>query len=167
MHRAKQEIFSVDVIDINHIRVRPTHGPGLNHHERIAAVLELWRASDNDWMTDRECMLPAKIGPETVIRNVSALLAFTGVRLMFVPVILTRRILFRFAVLVFFFPVLVCLFAFFVLFVLVGALVVLPVLLMSGLSIRLSPLIFLRMRLVLLRVHGHGKPQKYSQCGRA
>src|SRR5580704_2289257 len=165
MHRAKQEISAVDVIDINHIGVRPTHGPGLNHHERIAAVLELWRASDDDWVTNREGMLPAKVGPETVIRNVSALLAVTGVRLVFVPIILTRRILVRFAVLVFFFPVLVGLFVFFILFVLVGALVVLPLLLMSGLSIRLRALVFLWMRLVLLRVHGHGKPQKYSQCG--
>src|ERR1700733_7548611 len=78
MHRAKQEIFSVDVIDINHIGVSPPGRPRLNHHEVIAAVLELWRSSDHNWMSNAERVLPAKVGAERVVRDAAPLFGLNG-----------------------------------------------------------------------------------------
>jgi hypothetical protein len=106
----------------------------------------------------------------------SALPAF---RLMFVPVFWPRRILFLVAMPVVLISVLrgssiavalsvwLGLSVVVSLFVLIYVFVVLPVLFVGGLPVRFCASVFLRTRLVLLRIHGNRKSQKYSQCGGA
>jgi len=124
MHRAKQEIFSVDVIHIDYVGVGPAHWPRLSDHEPIAAILKTRSSCDDDGLANGEGVLPAKIRPKPVIGDMSALLGFTPLSLRFVLFILTGGLCFLFGVLVLI-SVFVGLSVFFFFFVLVYAFVVL------------------------------------------
>jgi hypothetical protein len=78
MHRAKQEIFSVDVIDVYRIAVTPARGPWLRDYKPISAILKA-RCSLNDYrLTNSECVLSSKVGTETVVGNAATLPALNG-----------------------------------------------------------------------------------------
>src|SRR5579872_3394693 len=150
MHRAKQEILPVDVIDINGVAIGPALGPRLSDHEPVTAILETWASFDDNWLANSERMLPPEVGSKTVIRDMSALSRFATVALMIVSVILTRGPVFRIAAPVVFFSVLVRLMVgILVLFVRVRAFIVLP-LAFVGSALGLSTFLLLRMRFVLL-----------------
>src|SRR5580693_8534669 len=83
MHRAQQKIAAVDVIDVDHVRVSPTHGPWLNEYKPIAAILEPWSSGDDDRVADLKGVLPAKISPKTVFRNTTAFFSFSPLSLLF------------------------------------------------------------------------------------
>src|ERR1700733_6768803 len=154
MHRAQQEISPVDVIDVNHVGVCPPHGPRLNNHKRIAAVLELWRASDDNWMADGKRVLPAKVRAETVVRNTTALLPLNGV----VLAIILAGLLVRMFVSVLI-GLMVRVFVLLLVFILVDSFVFLSILRMCILSVWLCAFLFLRMRFIL-RINRHGKTEK-------
>jgi hypothetical protein len=90
MHRAKQEIFSVDVIDINRVGVCPAYWPGLGHYEPIAAVLEARCSANYHRLADAERVLSAEVGAEPVVGNASALLTLNW---LLVAIILARLLL--------------------------------------------------------------------------
>jgi len=173
MHRAKQEIFVVDVIDIYRVGVGPAYGPRLRDYEPVAAILETRSAFDDHRLANRECMLAAEIGAKTIIRDVSTLPVFTTLCLMFVPVFRPRRMLFLVGVPVLLLPVLhglpvavslpiwLSLALAVTLFVLVRVFLILPVLFVGGLTIRFRASFFLWM-LILLRVHGRGYSEEYG-----
>jgi hypothetical protein len=142
MHRAKQEIFSVDVIDINHIGVCPAYWPRLGNHEPIAAVLKARCSCNYHRLADAKRVLPAKVGAEPVLRNASALLALNWLvvaiilarLLLCVPVIFVISVLIGLMV-----RALVLLFV----FVLICAFIVLSIWLPRFLPIRFRALLFL------------------------
>lgn len=155
MHRAKQVIPAVDVVYVNDVSVRPGHRPRLNDYEPIAAILETWSSLDNDRMADGKRVFPAKMGPETVVRNVPTLLAFVPLCLLIPSLILTRGFFLLLGVLVFFILIFV--------FILLQLFILLFVLFVVRLRVGLCPPLLLRMRFVL-RINRCGDPKKYSQC---
>jgi hypothetical protein len=90
MHRAKQEIFSVDVIDVYRIAVTPACGPWLHDYKPISTVLKALRSFNYYGLANGERMLPAEVRAETVVGNAAALPAL---RLLIVALILTGLLL--------------------------------------------------------------------------
>ena len=140
MHRAKQEIFSVDVIDVYRIAVTPARGPWLRDYKPISAVLKA-RSSFNDYgLADRERMLPAEVRAETVVGNATTLPPLNG---MVMAIVLAHLLISMF------FPVLIGLpisvFVLLLISVLIYSSVVLSILRVGCLGIRLRTLVFLRM----------------------
>ena len=90
MHRAKQEIFSVDVIDVYRIAVTPAAGPWLRDYKPISAVLEARRSFNYHGLANGERMLPAEVRAKTVVGNAAALPAL---RWLIVALILTGLLL--------------------------------------------------------------------------
>src|SRR5579863_4146342 len=160
MHRAQQIIAAVDVIDVDYVRVSPSHGPWLNDHKPITAILEARSSGDNNRVADLKGVLPAKISPKTVFRNTTAFFSF--------PLLSVLFLIRRFLVLPVFLHSLLVVFFFLDLFVvLLLVLVYLLVFLflrMVRFFVRRCPLFFLRMRLVLGK-DGCRNSKKYSQCG--
>ena len=69
MEGVKHIIPSIDVFDVNIIRVEPTGWPWVNEPERIAAPLEAVIAEIA--FTDMESMRIAKTGAVMLVRNTS------------------------------------------------------------------------------------------------
>ena len=67
--RVTQVIATVDVIDIDVIRVVPARWPRLNKSKPIATVLEARISADQPWAADAEFMLAPKVGTETIVRD--------------------------------------------------------------------------------------------------
>ena len=67
--RVAQVIATIDVIDIDVIRVVPARGPRLNKSKPIATVLETRISADQPWAADAEFMLAPKVGTETIVRD--------------------------------------------------------------------------------------------------
>src|SRR5205807_8524951 len=68
----EKEIVPVDVVDVAVIGVCPLDRPRIHEHKRVASVDELRLSLDNDWAADDKSVLPAEIGMELLVGNVSA-----------------------------------------------------------------------------------------------
>ena len=72
VQQIKEEIFSIDIVDVAVIRVSPARRPRIHKLETISAVLKLRPAPHNHGFC-REGVAAAKVGAELVVGNVSAL----------------------------------------------------------------------------------------------
>ncbi len=66
-------IHAIYVDNVNVVVIAPARGPGLNHHEGVAAILKMRLAADDLRMADVERMFAAKVRTEFVVGNTSAL----------------------------------------------------------------------------------------------
>src|SRR5437879_8502994 len=73
MEKIEEEIFSIDVIDVAVVGVRPFGGPGIDDLEPIPGVLEAGPALDDHGAIDYHGVLAAEVRPELFVGNVSAL----------------------------------------------------------------------------------------------
>ena len=71
MQQVKEEIFSIDKIDVAVIRVSPAYGPDIHELKAVTAVLKL-RPAFYDYSFCGEGMATAKAGAELLVWNVSA-----------------------------------------------------------------------------------------------
>jgi len=69
----EKEIVPVDVVDVDIIGVSPFNRPRIHEHKRVASVDELRLSLDNDRTVDDESVLPAEIGMELFVGDVSTL----------------------------------------------------------------------------------------------
>src|SRR5579863_7396095 len=122
MHRAKQEIFAVDVIDVYRIAIAPAAGPGLRDYKPISAILKARRSRNNYWLTNAERMLPPEVRPETVVGNAAALPALNW---LIVALILARLLVRMFISVLIGLPI--SAFVLFLVFVLIYSFIILPV----------------------------------------
>src|SRR5579863_9770645 len=92
VQQIKEEIFSVDVIDIAVVRVSPPYRPGIHELEGIAAVLKL-RPAFNDYGLRSEGMAATEASPEFLVWNVSTSAGRLGMRLFRMILAVRHRLL--------------------------------------------------------------------------
>src|SRR5580700_7990015 len=145
MERVVQKVLSVDVVNINVVRVKPADWPGLTESEPIASVLKARLPLDNDRTVDNEHMLAAEIRAKTIVRNA----VIVGIRALCLLFVLHGRLL-----LLWFFLFLLSLFLF-----LLGRLLRLRLFLfLLG--------VFVLLRVFFLRVNGScGSQGQRQNCG--
>src|ERR1700722_1044276 len=71
MRKVKQEVLTVDEIDLAIVSVCPSGWPRILNEERKSTVLELRPAFDDGWTLNLERVLPSKTSLELIVWNAS------------------------------------------------------------------------------------------------
>jgi len=73
VEQVEQEILAVDVVDVAVIGIGPIGRPRIDEHEIVAAIFDRLLVVHDYRPADSEGMLAAKVRPEFIVRDVSAL----------------------------------------------------------------------------------------------
>jgi hypothetical protein len=72
MSQVKQEISTIDVVNVAIVAVSPGRWPGIDEHKRVAAVLELRPPAHYFWTGHGKVMLSSELGAEAIVWNATA-----------------------------------------------------------------------------------------------
>jgi hypothetical protein len=86
MEQIKQEILSIDVVDVTVIGVCPTDRPRIDNNERVTGISKLRLVIHDYRFADRELVLASKMGTEFVDRDTGTPTRGTSMS----PVVLSR-----------------------------------------------------------------------------
>src|ERR1700736_4827597 len=73
MEQVEEEVVSVNVVDVDVVRIGPLSGPRVNDFEPVSGVLKARLAFNNHRTAHHESVLASETGAELLVWNVSTL----------------------------------------------------------------------------------------------